>query len=170
MQRFSTFFLALLILAHTIYAEVRNQNYKGNAIYLELGGQGIGLSLNYDYRFHPHFTIRVGASFLGLGAGIPFSLTFLTGQNSSHHLELSLGATYAEVASIFDSSPEQVVLPFANIGYRYQPRKGGFIMRIGFTPFLLEKEVGRTYDRYGEHTITQTRLQPFMGISIGYCF
>ncbi len=67
--------------------------FNSNSIYIELFGQGIGLSLNADYRFQPNLTFRAGLSYLIFGYGIPLSLNYLTGKNSSHHLELGLGIT-----------------------------------------------------------------------------
>lgn len=50
-------------------------NYKPISLYLEIVGQGLGLSVNWDYRFDPHFAIRGGFSFLFLVMAFLFRFT-----------------------------------------------------------------------------------------------
>ncbi len=151
----------------------KGDEIKRNTLFLELFGQGIFLSLNADYRFRPNFTFRAGLSYLIFGWGIPLSLNYITGKNSSHHLELGLGITLGAGASIFGGSPVSFYFLTANFGYRYQPKNGGLVFRISFTPlFFIEKiekssrinrETG-TVESYNRIVIT-----PFAGISLGYC-
>jgi hypothetical protein len=160
--------------------EIRKNNesdtsFKSGSVYLELGGQGIGLSANADYRFHPNLTFRAGLSYLIFGYGMPLSLNYITGKNSSHHLELGSGITYIEIASFslfgYSTEPVRSVIPTATLGYRYQPQNGGFVFRISFTPlFLIVKEESINRERGTVESHHRIKINPWGGISLGYCF
>ncbi|MCX7880579.1 MAG: hypothetical protein N2517_07945 [Ignavibacteria bacterium] len=153
-------------------SKVRKETF---AIFAELGGQGIFVSLNGDYLFHPNFSLRGGLSFLIFGYGIPFSIYYLTNARTSHHFELGLGLTYTNVASFSffgsGSSPKESLLLTGSIGYRYQPLKDGLFIRLCFTPLAIF-EKNEYYDTNRNQTVTKNviKLRPFAGISLGYSF
>lgn len=144
------------------------------SLYLELGGEGIGLSLNADYRIHPNFSFRMGASTFLFGYSIPFTLSLLTPANPSHHFELGLGAAFGEVAGIFGGEREPVVYFPAILGYRYQPEGGGFLFRFSFTPLFVLVEQIIPLPSEGEGVRLENKRFivpfPFAGISLGYNF
>ncbi len=148
----------------------KGDEIKRNAIFLELFGQGIGLSGNIDYRFNSNLTFRAGLSYLLFGYGIPLSLNYITEANSSHHLELGDGITFINVTPIFFSSePQGAIIPTANLGYRYQPKNGGLIFRISFTPlFLIVKEKSINHQGRVE-SYNRISITPLAGISLGFC-
>lgn len=160
-----------ILLANENEKQTNKNNISSNSIYLELGGQGIGLSVNYDYRFHPNWTFRAGASFLAFGVGLPFSINYLTGYKKSHHLEFGAGLTYAKVSSFFGGESEKTIIPTFLIGYRFQPKSGGLIFKISLTPLLFIREV-ETFDipRGTRKKDYELEFQPWAGISVGYCF
>jgi len=120
-----------------------------NAVYTELLGQGILLSVNYDRRLGEHISVRAGVAVVGLGFGVPVSVSFLS--SGDHKFEMGAGLLYATATNGFEKI--EGVAGSANIGYRYQPRDGGFMFRIGFTPLL-----------------GSGGLLPWGGASFGICF
>ncbi|MCX7909334.1 MAG: hypothetical protein N2560_07450 [Ignavibacteria bacterium] len=143
------------------------------SIFAELAGQGLLLSLNADYLFHPNFSVRGGFSFLLLGFGIPLSIYYLTDAGTSHHFEFGAGLTYVNVATISilggGSSSKGIPLFNGSFGYRYQPRKGGFFFRVAFTPFIrFETNEYFDYERRETRTSTSVKFHPFAGISLGF--
>lgn len=129
---------------------------KHNSIYVELGGNSLAYSLNYDYTFSLAENTK-----LAVGAGLGYytmhsyangptptetNLFFFTPEanllfgKKSHHLEM--GASLLLFA-----------FPALRIGYRYQRPQGGFLFRVGFTPFVPNLD-----------------FVPWGGISFGYTF
>ncbi len=115
---------SVIMVSYTYANEIREKNesdtsFKRQVVYVELGGQGIGLSINADYRFHPNLTFRAGLSYLIFGYGIPLSLNYITGKNFAHHLELGARITFANATSLFSSKSDEKIIPTAIFGYRY---------------------------------------------------
>lgn len=145
-----------------------------NLIFLELGGNGILYSINYDRALAGGFTIRVGVGHLAEGAnpiateqtelaslgavGLPVLLNYVRG-TGSHRLELGAGATVlytsARASTRYRAATPATITPLATalIGYRYVPRGGGFTYRAGFTPL-----------------ISTAGVLPWGGLSVGYLF
>lgn len=133
-----------------------NANIKHNSIYLELGGNSGFYSINYDYTFSLSESTKLAA-----GAGLGYykthsyaegpvptikNLFFITPEanfmfgKKSHHFETGVSLLLFQI-------------PTLRVGYRYQPAKGGFLFRAGFTPF-----------------ITGLDFTPWGGLSFGYTF
>ena len=141
--------------SHDVYEEAP---MKRNSVYLELGGNSMLYSINYDHTMQLSQKVKLavggGLEYLtdisvnNTSYGTSFCLTpsanFLFGR-SSHHFETGLGLFYPLSAGI--------ILPSARLGYRYQPRHSGFLFRAGFTPF-----------------ITSGGILPWAGLSFGYTF
>ncbi|MBI1805064.1 MAG: hypothetical protein HY033_08900 [Ignavibacteriae bacterium] len=144
------------LIADTLYrGEQEIFSPSRSAIYVELLGQGLLYSVNYDYRITDHLSLRAGfstwtiPSIFGLVdgeisfTGFPIMLNYLTGEGSSH-LELGAGIIPANASvtgrEIFFGSDvsgsETLILGTATIGYRLQPRDGGFLFRVGLVPLL----------------------------------
>lgn len=138
-----------------------------NSIYLELLGNGIIYSVNYDRMFCNNVSGRIGmtyfpalTSFFTTTENIfimPVTLNYFIGDGNSK-LELGAGIVYAQatLSTIFSNEEESAsgIAETVIIGYRYQQSEGGFLFRIGFTPFF-------RFDG---------GLYPFGGISIGTSF
>ncbi len=156
--------ISIFSFTNSVYAKA-SEPYKSNAIFLEVVGQSVGFfSLNTDYRFHPNFTFRAGFG-ISLGFTVPVSINFITGKESSHHLEIGTGVTYAK-----GLGKAEGLVPTAVFGYRYQPREGGLMFRLSFTPCLaINKSTGIDRSGYVE-TYYNVEFFPLAGISIGYCF
>ncbi|CUS96138.1 hypothetical protein JGI25_00057 [Candidatus Kryptobacter tengchongensis] len=147
---------------YTQEESVNKKEYAKSSLYVEILGQGLFLSANHDYRFRPNSSLRVG---LGLFPAIwvlvpifPVTINYLTGFESSHHLEFGAGATFVFF----------LPLPTINIGYRFQPKNGGFFFRLAFTPIFdpYSKDGGLSTYFYGPNKKSSVVL--IGGISIGY--
>lgn len=157
----TTLSVLLIVFSHCLLSaqdtiSVNTSGFKHHSIYLELGGSSGIYSANYDYSF----SISEGTK-LALGAGLGYysiysyhdgpapvetNMFFFTPEanllfgKKSHHFETG--------ASLF-----LFQIPALRIGYRYQPRKGGFLFRAGFTPILFGMDI-----------------IPWGGLSFGYTF
>ena len=145
-------------------------NFKHHSIYVELLGNSIYYSVNYDYLFK----IYKDNIKLVVGAGIGYfpytyldadgskritihkfyftpEATFLFGKKS-HYFETGLAfmtlIDHDKISTDFD------FMPSGRIGYRYQPQKGGFLFRMAYTPILRFEWIGYCW----------------FGISFGYIF
>lgn len=153
----SLLILFLGTLVHSGYAqeETSSQDFARNSIFLELGGNAILYSLNYDRKFSDNFSGRIGGMFLGVSANDPNTLdgrisllmmplmaNYLVGSGNSR-LELGAGPMVVFASGGGTIENEQLDnfsgggLGFTStIGYRLQPRNGGFLFRIGLTPIF----------------------------------
>jgi hypothetical protein len=68
--------------------------------------------------------------------GFPIMVNLLTGEETSH-FELGIGVVPGTFS--LDFLEGSGVLGTATIGYRAQPRDGGFVFRIGLTPLFTLK-------------------------------
>jgi hypothetical protein len=115
-----------------------------NALFVELGGNGIAYSVNYERHVSESFVLRVGTGLWGsVGESprywvltVPATASFLVG-SPTHKFELGGGIT--GVASS-NGTPDRVTTPgvfgSAIVGYRYNPPKAGFFFKIAMTPLF----------------------------------
>ena len=137
---------------------------KRQTVYLELGGNGLFTSVNYDFQLtkKPGLGIRAGIGFYSLD---PFVLTIPVGvnylfelQQNKSYMELGLGATWTkENVSLYlepDLCKKRTNFGnyFPTIGYRKHTKKS-FMWRMSLTPL-----------------INQNGFQPFFGGSFGKLF
>ena len=124
-------------------------------VYFQIGGAGLLLSGVYDRRFSKRVNgpgFAAGLGYYGaLGFNIftvPVSLNYLFGR-SNHFVEVAAGGTYVSASQISlfneESSSESGVIIHGNLGYRYQPTKGGFCFRGGFSPLFYQGESAMSY-------------------------
>ncbi|MDP4150947.1 MAG: hypothetical protein Q8927_05860 [Bacteroidota bacterium] len=130
-----------------------------HALFMELGGTGLALSMNYDTRFSK----RVDGLGIRMGLGfsftkdpafitVPVALNYLVGRNGNY-FEVGAGLTYLDITntkgfndiSIGGSSGllnDQYLFVTTCFGYRRQPIHGGFNFRGGVTPVFVSGEMG----------------------------
>ncbi len=120
---------------------------RGKSVFVELLGNGLGFSANFDSRFRATangFGFRAGIGFFPgtiFNAGfatIPIGLNHLAGKGP-HHLESGAGVTFLpDGISVFGSDDWKVngVLFVPSLGYRYAKQDGGFQGRLAFTPWI----------------------------------
>jgi hypothetical protein len=130
-----------------------------NNVYLELGGNGILLTVNYEKFLTHQLNLRVGGMIIPTSSGVTVVGTLMGNMlwsKGSLGLETGLG-----VLIITDEWPDIVGKDStstafgitATLGLRYQPEPGGMVLRLGFTPIMAG---GGIY--------------PWVGASVGYSF
>jgi hypothetical protein len=141
---------------------------KPRTVFLEVGGAGLALTLNYDTRFgqgRDKWGYRVGAGYYNTGANwvasVPLQVNYLYGLGAaggSSFAEFGAGTTFVRShgstnGSFFQFDNITGFIGTATIGYRYQQDNGGINFRIAFVPVI-----------YDEGLLAEG------GISIGYTF
>jgi len=164
----SNMFLLLVILSTSpiLYGQKKASKgpstYEGtkNAFYVELLGNGLLFSANYDVRVANKFGLRAGVGYVGSTEGeggiltVPVMGNFLLG-NNGRYFEVGAGITYVSGSSdLFDDDGFSSVIGTLSFMYRRQPVDGGFMWKIGLTPFIAE---GVFIPYWG-------------GVGIGYCW
>lgn len=136
----------------------------GSAFYVELLGNGLIFSANYDMRFNKSVDGsglggRLGIGYVGGGdAGgsvvtVPVMVNYLLGKDGKY-FEIGGGVTYVAGSADFGDGFEDTVIGTLSFQYRRQPVDGGFMWKIGFTPILA----------------SGTFIPYWPGVSIGYCW
>jgi len=130
--------------------------FRRNAIYFEFGGQGILYSINYECRIRPHIILRAGFSSWSIKGDLffiqiekfeytafPLMVNYLTGVKQSSHLEVGVGmiSAFTSGRGSFlymnsNSASESLLIATASLGYRYQPKDGGFVFRAVIAPII----------------------------------
>jgi hypothetical protein len=138
--------------------------------YLELGGSAASFgSVNVEvciWRFKKETLLHSLRFSVGLGTSEPvngYIPILLKGLfiDSDHHLELGIGCdilwrrVVAGPGSPYKNSSDSPINPIAVVGYRYEKRDGGILIRAGYTPM---------YD-FGYNELVN-----FTGVSIGIAF
>lgn len=139
----------------TIYKDAKKDTIRSmQAIYAEVGGPGLAISLNYDARFsgdRKGLGYRVGAGYFSDTYGntvfsVPLQVNYLLTKDENNFIELGAGTTFLNTTGnnkgktfIFDK-----VTGFAGtatIGYRYQPADHKLNFRIGFVPIFYDEGI-----------------------------
>ena len=136
----------------TLGADRGTSSMAKRALYLELGGNGLFYTLNYDHMLSNKVSVRVGAGLVtsgGLYVGTaPITLNYLLGEGDSR-LELGAGALIA-TSNYFEAENTAGVAATATFAYRYQ-KPNGIFLKAAFTPVF-------------RHDF----FLPWFGFSIGY--
>ncbi|WP_373494282.1 hypothetical protein [Aquiflexum sp.] len=124
------------------------QSTRGQSVYMEVLGNGLSYSLNYDTRFSKSLKGlggRAGIGYVGIDGytltSVPIVVNYLFGHNK-HFFEVGAGATLlaASAPSSFgpiDSKEKgSAFLGTMSFGYRLEPTNGGFLFRAGISPIF----------------------------------
>jgi hypothetical protein len=125
-----------------------------SSVYVELFGNGVFYSLNYDRYILDRVIARVGAGYVNLaqteGDGrvtrtdvvtVPIVVSTVLGE-TDHKLELGAGVLSLYSTQDLSFGPHEArgeeleLAGTAVLGYRYSPRNGGITLRAGYTPVL----------------------------------
>jgi hypothetical protein len=142
-----------------------NGKYR-KAIFVEGGGNGVGLSGNFDIRFKPGRNdgpgLRAGVGYAGVSyvdnegsathISVPLAYNYIF-RNERSGIETGLGFTPTFVTNKTSQGRDLTLDLFYNLGYRLQPLKEGLVLRAMWTP-----------------TYTVGRLRTRAGLSLGYSF
>jgi hypothetical protein len=151
MIKFLTILLIFLfwILPQNTFGQEEKEG-SNHGVFLELLGNGIFYSVNYDTRFSKKVDGlggKVGFGYMGVDgdrySSFPFLVNYLLGKNG-HYFEIGAGANY--LVADFDNGAGLIDNPeiakwegwsgSISLGYRYHPVDGGFSFRAGFTPMF----------------------------------
>ena len=135
---------------------------QNNTIYLELLGNGLLYSLNYDRMVTDNISVRAGYGGLTVSNStvssgvivtedikitlIPVLANYLRGEGN-HKLEMGGGIVLVSVdysgnvADVDFSLAADGAIPTGNLGYRYQKSEGGFFFKASLCPFFAETMV-----------------------------
>jgi hypothetical protein len=156
------FCIFLLIISFNVFAQKRQ-----NAIFVEVKGTGVNLTLNYDTRLS--FKKNGLGARIGIGSfgnkyssviNLPIELNYLFG-NEKHFFETSIGTVWGNYIEESDDrkgfadlyiTPLQGWAFCIGTGYRYQ-KAGKILFRINFTPLF-----------------TRNKIYSLAGTSMGYSF
>jgi hypothetical protein len=142
-------FFGFLVFLTNFPNEGYSQSDSHSAVYLELFGNGLTYSLNYDMRFSGKpdgIGGRAGIGYFAIDgislATVPLMVNYLMGKNGKY-FEIGAGATYLAAADRQNSNPTGSPINRGtgwigslSFGYRSQPVDGGFLFRAGVTPFF----------------------------------
>ncbi len=165
-------FAFLLISVTQLSAQEKVYERRGSCIHVELLGNGIGFSINYESRFtksHRGIGGRVGLSTFKVGGKqsliLPVLINYTLGKKEGkHHLEVGAGITYLSEAGAKITSNDKDIFFVDNtyatftLMYRYQPPFGGFLFKFGLTPFV------------GTFQGQDSPIFTSIGIAFGYAF
>jgi hypothetical protein len=179
MKRFHIILFIVLInsvLGNHMIAQKGGGDYRRKGVFLEILGNGLLATVNYDMRFNKNrqdglgFRVGIGGlsvngtdnAGLSVNAGIltiPFEINYLSGKRRSA-FEAGLGLTPLFISAKIKLDDEKFggsgsgTNGFLSLGYRYQPINKGFLFRINWTPII---------NSYG--------ISPaWFGISFGFSF
>ena len=161
--------LVLLFLSVLVKGQGSGSTSSGNEkraqnVFVELGGQGLLFTANYDTRFSKRrdgLGGRAGIGYISIGGDhattVPFSMNYLLGKGR-HFFEMGLGVTVLATSGsdnsfLFDENNSNI-LGTMSFSYRLQPVDTGFSYRAGLTP-LFNKNFFIPY---------------YAGLSLGYSF
>lgn len=161
----SLIFFAFLFLANLTVTSAQERRIipkSKNHLFLELFGNGILYSVNYERLLSDNFASRIGYSYMPdlIYSTIPITASYIMGSGSSK-AEAGMGITIT--TSIFEGvfgkrKEKQTYLLLTGVfGIKYYRPRGGYTVKITFTPF------------YSPH-LKPSRFQLYGGISIGYGF
>jgi len=158
--------------SHFFISDINSQVFdrRGQAIYVELMGNGLIYSVNYESRFSAKtggLGGRIGIGYFGDGLSIPMQLNFLIGKKDSNKFfELGGGITYIKWFDPYvvgDRTFEEQTLYTFSLMFRRHPRYGKWMWKVGLTPVI-----GYLDDNdEGEAVMT---VWPWIGIGIGRAF
>lgn len=187
--------LILLFLSAIVYGKektdvIKDSIDKNNTVFLELLGNGIVYSLNYERKFHAlegkTFAGRLGMAYIpkgfngsdDYGPSVLGELVYIHGRKK-HFFEMGGGLSYFYLKNdykeflhldtdfktkLYWEEPDcSELLGVLRIGYRYQNLKHNFTIRVGFTPLI-------PIASFGQNRTYEEKNYPWGGVSIGKSF
>lgn len=148
---FLFFAVTALIVTDAAIAQESNDLVYQNALYVELGGNALAYSLNYDHAFSDKVSGRIGSGFFGgHGDFVATPVIMLNHLLGKGYKRLELGAGLFIAAGDVSDDFDSVVGATFTFAYRYHKPNNVFF-KAGFTPIIAEDV-----------------FLPWFGISVGY--
>lgn len=146
-------FIAASVFIYSASAQYKSENSTtggpAKAVFVEVGGPGLA-SFNYDMRFKGEdgagFRVGLGGFSIGTSGDrqtaifIPIGFNVIKGKDGKNYFELGGGVTpviYKETynnGTTTSSDNFSSTFGHLNIGYRLQPKDGGFFFRAAINP------------------------------------
>ena len=117
-----------------------------NSIFLEIAGNGVLYSVNYDRLFNLSDKFKLSAR-IGVHYTNKFPLQFyrtvcipieLSGlycfYKNKHFVELGTGLSYLNSNDRVTQHAENIIIFAMRLGYRFQKPEGGLFVKVGFVP------------------------------------
>jgi hypothetical protein len=130
--------------AQSAFTDTMSSGNHRKSVFVEGGGNGLGVSINYDIRLKPDrndgFGIRAGAGIIGTHITLPLGINYIVGRRRSG-FESGIGITpvynfntgeYARHSSFFNNSKTFTALGLLTAGYRLQSLNG-FMFRANIS-------------------------------------
>ena len=157
-------FLSVLVKGQESGSTSSENGKRAQNVFVELGGQGLLFTANYDSRFSKRrdgLGGRAGIGYISIGGDnastVPLSLTYLLGKGRQF-FEIGLGATLLATSgndnSFLFNENNSNIIGTMSFSYRLQPIDRGFSFRAGLTP-IFNKNFFIPY---------------YAGLSLGYSF
>lgn len=163
---FVLLFFSVLVKGQESDSTSSENGKRAQNIFVELGGQGLLFTANYDSRFSKRrdgLGGRAGIGYISTGGDnastmtMPLSLNYLLGKGRQF-FEIGLGATLLATSgndnSFWIKENNSNIIGTMSFSYRLQPIDRGFSFRAGLTP-IFKKNVFIPY---------------YAGLSLGYSF
>lgn len=143
----SIFFLLIIFVSMNFCQSI---NKKSNTLYLEIGGNNVFYSINYEKELIKNLSARIGISIMPIteysNSGkhnnsnlfVTLMPTYFINIKGNHFLELGGGISYGL----------ETFFPAIAIGYRYIPDVYRIIFKLTFTP-LLDKDIFDVFPWFG---------------------
>ncbi|MEM9987138.1 MAG: hypothetical protein AAF804_18750, partial [Bacteroidota bacterium] len=97
--------------------------------------------------------------------------SLLLGGRKGHHLESGLGTSFIWETNLLGNSGRSrdlANLILARLGYRYQPRAGGFFFKVGFTPNVRAISILSLPPPSWDWFLIEVKPYPHLGIGAGW--
>ncbi len=174
--------LILMILFVNLRTNAQDSCFNKNAVLMEIGGNGLLYSINYERFVSKNLNAKVGNSFFKIiekqtdksmiVMSYPISFNYLINLSKQNHfIETGVGVmnliTSGDLVE-YNSVTNYYLNPFLNLGYRYKPTKNRFLFRIGFSPFLGTKSITNPTDQRFQPLGSKVQIWGYTGI--GYRF
>lgn len=149
------FNISIIVAQEISQSVIQDSVLEKKFIFIEAGGNGILLSINYERLIFNKIGLRTGIGTLALyGLTIPAMINYYFGSN--RQLELGIGIVYTDYfpkESEFIHNGEFLI--GTTVGYKFQKENSNIILRFSFTPF---------------YSTSEDKVLPFGGISLGCAF
>ena len=139
-------FLSVLVKGQESGSTSSENGKRAQNVFVELGGQGLLFTANYDSRFSKRrdgLGGRAGIGYISIGGDnastVPLSLNYLLGKGRQF-FEIGLGATLLATSgndnSFLFNENNSNIIGTMSFSYRLQPIDRGFSFRAGLTPIF----------------------------------
>jgi hypothetical protein len=155
----TSFCISLSLLSFT----TQGQEIKKNHLFIELFGNGLVYSVNYERTLPRTFTARIGVGAAWESVFVPVTFGKVFGHRNNH-IEVGIGNTANIYQSKSSHQTEIALIATGLVGYRHTSEKKPLVFRLGFTPWYVYSDLAPNTSQDRAHLVL------WGGISAGYVF